>query len=103
MTGNIQLSPDDVHDLLEVIDYRLAELQDELVHTGAIGWIAPCPPPGDDAHRYRFHVYALDEALVLAPGADRTAFEESIRGHVLAEDEVVARYRRPDTVTPAGT
>lgn len=33
MTGHIDLSPDDVHDLLEVIDYRLAELQDEIVHT----------------------------------------------------------------------
>ena len=33
MTGRIDLSPDDVHDLVEVIDYRLRELEDELVHT----------------------------------------------------------------------
>jgi len=29
----IELSDEDVHDVLEVIDYRLNELQDELVHT----------------------------------------------------------------------
>ena len=33
MIGSIELSTDDVHDLIEVIEYRLAELQDELVHT----------------------------------------------------------------------
>jgi len=33
MIGTIQLSSDDVHDLVEVIDFRMHELQDELVHT----------------------------------------------------------------------
>lgn len=33
MANTIDLTPDDAHDLLEVIDYRLHELQDELVHT----------------------------------------------------------------------
>ena len=30
---HIDLSDEEVHDLLEVLDYRLHELQDELVHT----------------------------------------------------------------------
>jgi hypothetical protein len=31
--STIELSTDDVHDLTEVIDYRLAELTDEMAHT----------------------------------------------------------------------
>jgi hypothetical protein len=33
-----------------------------------LGWDAPCPPPGDAAHRYEIRLYAAAEPLGLAPG-----------------------------------
>lgn len=31
------------------------------------GWVGPCPPNGDDPHRYRFEVYAARRALEIGP------------------------------------
>jgi len=36
---------------------------------GKLGWAPPCPPKGDDAHRYTFTLYALPEGVALEPGA----------------------------------
>jgi len=37
---------------------------------GKVGWGGPCPPEADDAHGYRFTVYALDEKVTADAGAD---------------------------------
>ncbi len=37
---------------------------------GDAAYKGPCPPGGDDAHRYRFTVYALEEGISLDDGAD---------------------------------
>lgn len=58
-----------------------------------IGYNGPCPPPGK-AHRYFFHVYAVDERLDLAPGATRAQLDSALKGHVLAEAEYMGTYRR---------
>ncbi len=58
-----------------------------------IGYAGPCPPPGKP-HRYFFRLYALDKMLVLAPGANRTALEEAMKGHVLAQGEYMGTYGR---------
>lgn len=58
---------------------------------GELGWTGPdgsCPE-----QTLRFTMYALDTMLDLAAGADASAVEEAMRGHVLAEAELVARYR----------
>ncbi len=34
---------------------------------GDTGYGGPCPPPGDDSHRYFFRLYALDTTLGLGP------------------------------------
>lgn len=54
------------------------------------GYGGPKPPSG--THRYFFRVYALDASLDLKEGADRDALETAIRGHVLAQGELMGRY-----------
>jgi hypothetical protein len=59
---------------------------------GRIGYGGPCPPSG--THRYFFKLYALDAELGLAPGATKEELLQAIAGHVLAEAQVMGRYRR---------
>ena len=57
-----------------------------------IGWGGPCPPSG--THRYRFTLYALDQALALAgmPSADDV--RSAMQGHVLGDAQLEAAYTR---------
>jgi Raf kinase inhibitor-like YbhB/YbcL family protein len=57
------------------------------------GYGGPCPPAGP-AHRYFFRLYALDTELHLKAGARRAQIEPLIRGHVLAQAELMGQYRR---------
>jgi Raf kinase inhibitor-like protein, YbhB/YbcL family len=50
----------------------------------------PCPPSG--THRYFFKVYALDTKLDLKPSARRAELDAAMRGHTLAQGELMARY-----------
>jgi len=59
---------------------------------GKIGYAGPCPPSG--THRYLFHLYALDTLLSLQAGATKHDVLEAMKGHILAEDEVVGLYSR---------
>ena len=56
-----------------------------------IGYGGPCPPSG--THRYVFRVYALDKQLELKAGASRKELETAMIGHILAEGELVGKYR----------
>ena len=58
-----------------------------------IGYGGPCPPPGH-VHRYYFRLYALDQKLDLPAGAAKSAVERAIKGHVLAQAEVMGRFKR---------
>ena len=58
-----------------------------------VGYGGPCPPRGP-AHRYFFRLYALDTKLNLRGGAARSDLDGAMRGHVLAEAELMARYSR---------
>lgn len=60
---------------------------------GKIGYGGPCPPPGP-AHRYFFRLYALDKKLDLPAGAGREELDRAMKGHVLAETELMGRYKR---------
>ena len=51
---------------------------------------APCPPSG--THRYFFKIFALDTKLELKSGARRAELDAAMRGHVLAEGELMGRY-----------
>lgn len=57
------------------------------------GYGGPCPPPGKP-HRYFFKLYALDADPGLAPGAKKAELERAMKGHVLAQGQLVGRYRR---------
>ena len=55
----------------------------------------PCPPPGDEPHHYHVTVYALDQELKgLDDKTTYAKFRFMIRGHVLAQGEIVGRYGR---------
>jgi Raf kinase inhibitor-like YbhB/YbcL family protein len=58
-----------------------------------IGYGGPCPPPGP-AHRYFFKLYALDSKTKLKPGATKADLEKAMKGHVLAQAELIGRYQR---------
>jgi Raf kinase inhibitor-like YbhB/YbcL family protein len=60
---------------------------------GKIGYGGPAPPPGKP-HRYFFKLYALDTPLDLAAGATRGQLEAAMKGHVLAEGQLMGRYGR---------
>ena len=59
-----------------------------------IGHYGPMPPPGHGTHHYHFRIYALDKALTLGPGATKAKLLEAMRGHIIAEGELVGTYSR---------
>ena len=50
----------------------------------------PCPPSG--THRYFFKIFALDTKVDLKPNARRAELDAAMRGHILAQGELMARY-----------
>lgn len=59
---------------------------------GKSGYGGPCPPSG--THRYYFKIFALDRELDLPFGARRNQLDAAIKGHVIAQGELVGRYSR---------
>lgn len=60
--------------------------------TGKSGYMGPCPP--DREHRYFFRLYALDTPMSGKRFKDRASLEQAMKGHVLAQTELMARYER---------
>ena len=61
---------------------------------GDVGYGGACPPRGDREHRYFFKLYALDTDLALEPGAKREQLLDAMREHILAEAQVLGKYKR---------
>ena len=59
-----------------------------------IGYLGPMPPPGHGTHHYHFKLYMLDARLDLAPGATKAELLKAMKGHVLAEAELIGTYGR---------
>jgi Raf kinase inhibitor-like YbhB/YbcL family protein len=60
---------------------------------GRVAYGGPCPPPGP-AHHYHFKLYALDTIVDLPSGASKADLQEAMQDHVLAQAELIGRYRR---------
>jgi phosphatidylethanolamine-binding protein (PEBP) family uncharacterized protein len=45
-------------------------------------------------NRYFFKLYALDTALSLASGATKAQVEKAVQGHILAEAQLMGKYKR---------
>ncbi len=56
------------------------------------GYGGPCPPIG--RHRYFHKLYALDASLGDLGHPTKAALERAMRGHILAETELVGTYQR---------
>jgi Raf kinase inhibitor-like YbhB/YbcL family protein len=61
---------------------------------GKKGYTGPCPPEGDDPHRYVFALYALDEATGLAAGASPDAVRSALDRSAIARGQLIAKYGR---------
>jgi len=62
--------------------------------TGKIGYNGPCPERGGAAQHYFFKLYVLDYQTGLKPKAKDADVEKAIKGHILAQAELIARFQR---------
>ena len=52
----------------------------------------PCPP--DKQHRYFFKLYALDSRLELTNGVSKEKIQQTMKGKIIAETELIGLYAR---------
>jgi Raf kinase inhibitor-like YbhB/YbcL family protein len=61
---------------------------------GKSGYTGPCPEKGGPAHHYFFKLYALDAKTGLKPNAKKEELEAAMKGHILAQAQVIGRLKR---------
>jgi len=90
-----------VHWVVWNIDPTTSEIRENTVPSGAQQGIndfrkhdygGPCPPSG--THRYFFKLYALDMMLSLGPKTNKAELERAMKGHIVAQGELIGLYRR---------
>jgi Raf kinase inhibitor-like YbhB/YbcL family protein len=57
---------------------------------GKLGYMGPAPPSG--THRYFFRLFALGTLLDLPAGVTHHQLSAAIKGHILAQAELMATY-----------
>lgn len=57
------------------------------------GYGGPCPP-GKKPHRYVFKLYALDTMLDFKSGGKKKHLLKAMKGHILAEAQLMGTYTR---------
>jgi Raf kinase inhibitor-like YbhB/YbcL family protein len=60
---------------------------------GYVGYGGPAPARGK-AHRYLFHLYALDTELNLPSGVKKRDVLDAMHGHILEEARLIGMYSR---------
>ncbi len=61
---------------------------------GSFGYRGPAPPKGHGVHRYFFKLYALAKPLDLAEGLDKPGLLAAMKGHIVAEGELMGAFER---------
>ena len=61
---------------------------------GKVGYGGPMPPRGHGTHHYYFKLYALDAPLNLAPRLTKKKLLDAMKGHILAQGELIGTYER---------
>lgn len=61
---------------------------------GTQGWGGPLPPPGDEAHRYFFRLYALPEPTPLPEDATAADVHRAVDDRQLASGTLMGIYQR---------
>jgi Raf kinase inhibitor-like YbhB/YbcL family protein len=61
---------------------------------GHVRFGGPCPPVG--RHRYFHKLYALDTTLPAGKPLDKRAVEAAMKGHILAQAELMGTYQKGD-------
>lgn len=62
--------------------------------SGNVGYGAPCPPAGDDPHRYVHRIFAVDIVPNLPTATTRDELYRRLDGHALAMGELVGLFGR---------
>jgi Raf kinase inhibitor-like YbhB/YbcL family protein len=60
---------------------------------GKTGYGGPCPPSGP-LHHYHCKLYALDRMTALKAKATKQQLLDAMKGHVLAEAQLIGTYKR---------
>lgn len=90
-----------VHWVVWNIDPKISEIKEDTVPKGSVQGIndfrkheygGPCPPSG--THRYFFKLYALNALLDLSLNSLKADLERVMKGHVIAQAQVIGLYRR---------
>jgi Raf kinase inhibitor-like YbhB/YbcL family protein len=61
---------------------------------GKRGWGGPCPPEGDEPHRYVFALYATDAELGLGAESSPDEVRSRLAGHSIARGTLTGRLGR---------
>jgi Raf kinase inhibitor-like YbhB/YbcL family protein len=61
---------------------------------GKSGWGGPCPPEGDDPHRYVFALYATDAPLGLGKDSSPDDVRAALSDHAIARGTLTGRFGR---------
>jgi Raf kinase inhibitor-like YbhB/YbcL family protein len=61
---------------------------------GDAKWGGPCPPEGDEPHRYTFVIYALDATLGLGADASADEVRDAIDEHALGRGTLTGKFGR---------
>src|SRR3989440_10134293 len=89
------------HWLVWNIDPKTTEIAESTVPKGAMqgtndfpgsGYDGPQPPSG--THRYYFKIFALDRTLDLKSGAKRKEVDAAMKGHVIAQGQLMGKYSK---------
>lgn len=103
-----------VHWMVAELDPNLGELPENWVpetaqvglnDLGHVDYRGPCPPQGEEHHRYVFTLLAVREPLDLEPRFTPDQLVKQLEGNVLGKGELIGRYGRSTLAgpNPAGT